>query len=247
MGRYATREEELDQMLRGKLFVDLYQVVRHGIRAGVESYSIKRLEPLYAYSRDTALPDANAALALLQASIELDDISSVSDQTKATVLAYNRDDCNSAAVLRDWLEGLREQIACGGTPVPRPEPGDSAPNEKITDWLIRIKRIGRFLARIDDRKHPRTRGSSSCSFPANIRYRCTGSIISHRTGLTSNSSRQPSLTANSTHQDTCIALTVNFEPGRPNRAVPPRRSRRLRRRQPRAACCASDMPGRPQP
>ena len=29
------------------LFVDLYQVVRHGIRASVESYSIKRLEPLY--------------------------------------------------------------------------------------------------------------------------------------------------------------------------------------------------------
>jgi hypothetical protein len=34
MGRYATREEELDRMLRAKLFVDLYQVVRHAIRAG---------------------------------------------------------------------------------------------------------------------------------------------------------------------------------------------------------------------
>jgi predicted RecB family nuclease len=41
MGRYATREEELDRMLRAKLFVDLYQVVRHSLRAGVESYSIK--------------------------------------------------------------------------------------------------------------------------------------------------------------------------------------------------------------
>ena len=49
MGRYATREEEIDRMLRAKLFVDLYQVVRHGIRAGVESYSIKRLEPFYAF------------------------------------------------------------------------------------------------------------------------------------------------------------------------------------------------------
>jgi predicted RecB family nuclease len=141
MGRYATREEELDQMLRGKLFVDLYQVVRHGIRAGVESYSIKRLEPLYAYSRNTALPDANAALALLQANIELDDISSISEGTKSTVVAYNRDDCQSAAVLRDWLEGLRDQIAHGGTAVPRPKPGDSAPNEKITDWLIRINAV----------------------------------------------------------------------------------------------------------
>ena len=29
MGRYATREEEIDRMLRAGLFVDLYQVVRH--------------------------------------------------------------------------------------------------------------------------------------------------------------------------------------------------------------------------
>jgi uncharacterized protein len=141
MGRYATREEELDQMLRAKLFVDLYQIVRHGIRAGVESYSIKRLEPLYAFDRDAALPDVNAALALLQANLGLDDIPSISEETKATVLAYNRDDCRSAAVLRDWLEGLRQQLNSGGTPVPRPEPGDGAPNEKITDWLVRINAV----------------------------------------------------------------------------------------------------------
>ena len=46
MGRYATRENELDQMLRAGIFVDLYAVVRHSIRASVESYSIKQLEPL---------------------------------------------------------------------------------------------------------------------------------------------------------------------------------------------------------
>jgi len=66
------------------------------VRAGLESYSIKRLEPLYGFDRDAALPDANAALALLQASIELDDTPSISDQTNETVLTYNRDDCRSA-------------------------------------------------------------------------------------------------------------------------------------------------------
>lgn len=39
MGRYATREEEIDRMLRAGLFVDLFQVVRRGLRAGVESYA----------------------------------------------------------------------------------------------------------------------------------------------------------------------------------------------------------------
>ena len=60
MGRYATREEEIDRMLRGGLFVDLYQIIRHGVRASVESYSIKRLEPFYAFERRKPLADANA-------------------------------------------------------------------------------------------------------------------------------------------------------------------------------------------
>lgn len=138
MGRYGTREEEIDRMLRAKLFVDLYHVVRHGIRAGVESYSIKRLEPLYKFEREIILADANAALANFQANLELDDIPSISDGTKAVVCSYNKDDCSSAVSLRDWLETLRVELIAAGTDVPRPEPGDSAPNEKITDWLIKI-------------------------------------------------------------------------------------------------------------
>ena len=44
MGRYATREDEVDRMLRAGLFVDLYAVARQSLRAGVERYSIKDLE-----------------------------------------------------------------------------------------------------------------------------------------------------------------------------------------------------------
>ena len=120
MGRYATREEEIDRMLRAGLFVDLLQIVRHGVRASVESYSIKKLEPFYDFARDTSLGDANVALANLQAGLELDDIPSIGEDTKATVLGYNRDDCRSAASLRDWLEELRGQLIAEGTEVPRP-------------------------------------------------------------------------------------------------------------------------------
>src|SRR5262249_26243476 len=63
MGRHATRENEIDRMLRAGLFVDLYAVVRHGIRASVESYSIKDLEPLYDFKRSVPLTDARKALA----------------------------------------------------------------------------------------------------------------------------------------------------------------------------------------
>ena len=52
MGRYATREAEIDRMLRAERFVDLYAVVRQALRASVESYSIKDLEPLLRLRRE---------------------------------------------------------------------------------------------------------------------------------------------------------------------------------------------------
>lgn len=146
MGRYATREEEMDCLLRAGVFVDLYQVLRHSVRASVESYSLKRLEPFYRFERETALTEASAALANLQANLELDDVRSIGDQTKAVVLSYNKDDCKSAKCLRDWLESLRSQLIADGTDVPRPGPGeDGAPNEKITEW---VKRVNALVAKL---------------------------------------------------------------------------------------------------
>ena len=57
-GRYATRQDALDELLRGECFVDLYAVVRQAVRAGVESYSIKELEQYYGYTRAIPLRDA---------------------------------------------------------------------------------------------------------------------------------------------------------------------------------------------
>ena len=55
MGRYGTKADELDQLLRAKVFVDLYGVVRKGLRAGVDSYSIKKLENFYGLTRKVDL------------------------------------------------------------------------------------------------------------------------------------------------------------------------------------------------
>lgn len=139
MGRYATREEEIDRMLRARLFVDLFGVVRRALRASVESYSIKQMEPFFSFERQTPLSDARTALAALQAGLELGDVGSISDDAKEIVRAYNEDDCRSAAALRDWLEQLRANAVASGTNIPRPELGDGSPNDKITDWLRRIQ------------------------------------------------------------------------------------------------------------
>ena len=70
MGRYATREDALDRLLRGGRFVDLYGVVRQGLRAGIERYSIKNLELLYGFERAVPLPEANRGASVMEQALE---------------------------------------------------------------------------------------------------------------------------------------------------------------------------------
>jgi uncharacterized protein len=148
MGRYATRENELDQMLRAGIFVDLYAVVRHSIRASVESYSIKKLEPLYSFARCAPLEDVGTMMAKVQACLELGDVEGIDDQHKLVVQSYNQDDCLSTWRLREWLEGLREQLIASGTPVDRPEPQAGEAGVVLTEWQARIADLIARLTRV---------------------------------------------------------------------------------------------------
>jgi uncharacterized protein len=110
MGRFATREDEVDELFRLGVFVDLYRVVRQGLQAGVESYSIKRLEPLCGYSRAVGLRDATVALVEFEGGLE--EGSAAADVGRQRVIAgYNEDDCRATLALRDWLESLRPELA----------------------------------------------------------------------------------------------------------------------------------------
>ncbi len=125
MGRHATREDEVDDLLRLGVFVDLYRVVRQALRAGVESYSIKRLEPLCGYQRHVDLRDATTSLVEFEEA--LDDGTAASDAERRRVVAgYNEDDCRATLALRNWLEARRGELAARlGEDLPRP----AAPDE----------------------------------------------------------------------------------------------------------------------
>ncbi|MBB3971858.1 TM0106 family RecB-like putative nuclease [Hansschlegelia beijingensis] len=138
MGRYATREEALDRLLRAQVFVDLYAVTRRAIRASVESYSIKKLEPLYGFTREVPLVVANQALARLQAHLELGETAAIGPAERAEVEGYNRDDCISTWRLRDWLEARRSELVAAGVEVPRPEPVVGEAGEGVAAWTARI-------------------------------------------------------------------------------------------------------------
>ena len=121
MGRYATREDEVDRLLRGRVFVDLHRVVRQGLRASVESYSIKRLEPFYSFARAVDLTTATRALIQVEVRLESGEAAGVPEPLRTEIEGYNRDDCLSTLRLAAWLEECRRDLqALTGQPVPRP-------------------------------------------------------------------------------------------------------------------------------
>ncbi|MBR1329877.1 TM0106 family RecB-like putative nuclease [Bradyrhizobium ottawaense] len=138
MGRYATREDEVDNLLRAGVFVDLYAIVRQSIRASVESYSIKKLEPLYGFERTVPLLDVGGAMARVQACLELADAAGIAVADQAAIAGYNRDDCASTRALRDWLEGVRDGLIAQGKTIDRPQPKPAEISEDLSAWKRRV-------------------------------------------------------------------------------------------------------------
>ena len=128
MGRYATREDEVDRMLRGRFLVDLHTLVKRAVRASVEQYSLKALEPFHAFERKVPLEDARKAIRRWQHALELGDSAKVAGSVREAVAQYNADDCVSTSSLRSWLERERELLEQTGRVIPRPTPSDGAPS-----------------------------------------------------------------------------------------------------------------------
>ncbi len=62
--RHDTHQDEIDDLLRNEVFVDLYKIVRGGLRIGENGYSLKKVESLYRLKRATKL--ATAAESMVQ-------------------------------------------------------------------------------------------------------------------------------------------------------------------------------------
>jgi predicted RecB family nuclease len=141
MGRYATCEDALDRLLRGAAFVDLYDVVRQAVICSVERYSIKELEPFYGFTRALPLREASQALREVEYLLETGQPIPEGDPMRAAVESYNRDDCLSAAGLRDWLELLRTAVVASGTDIPRPAPEDPTPSKDTSERDARVEAL----------------------------------------------------------------------------------------------------------
>ena len=142
MGLHATREDEVDRLLRGGVFVDLYRAVRQGVRASVESYSIKKMEPFYGFERAVDLRSASLALGYFEAWLALSKSDESDTELLGQIEGYNRDDCLSTLRLQEWLERLRAELAdLTGSEIPRPAPAEGAPSEAVEEQQERIDQL----------------------------------------------------------------------------------------------------------
>ncbi len=128
---YGTREEELDELLRGEVFVDLYKVVAQGLRLSHERYGLKQVETFY-FERTADLRAGDDSIVLYEDWLERHD-PAVLDQ----IADYNEEDCLSTLGLRDWLLDLRPVPAPPPEPKePRGPPDDAAETEELRAALL---------------------------------------------------------------------------------------------------------------
>jgi len=131
-GRHGTRETDLDTLLRGGRFVDLYAVVRNAIRISKPSYSIKKLEDFYWGHTRTAGSDAEVADAMTSV-VEYERFLVENDSAiLASIEAYNREDVRSTHDLHAWLEQRRDELETGRGAQVRPELRDGAAGDEAS-------------------------------------------------------------------------------------------------------------------
>ena len=122
MGRYGTREAELDDLLRRGVFVDLLKVVRGGLQASRPGYGLKELEAFLPLERRAEIREGGASIVAFEEWMRTRD-----GRILAEIAAYNREDCVATRLLRDWLLERRAEALARFGPLPLPEPVETKP------------------------------------------------------------------------------------------------------------------------
>lgn len=122
-GRYGVGEDEVDELLRSGVLVDLFPLVRKSLRVGTENYSLKSLEPLY-MGAELRAGDVTTAAESINMYARFTELTAAGRHDEArTVLKeiedYNHYDCRSTRKLRDWLLTLAFE---SGVPPLGPQP-----------------------------------------------------------------------------------------------------------------------------
>ena len=160
-GRHGTGEDVIDDLLRAGVLVDLYATVRASLRVGQESYSIKKLEPLYMPSaRAGEVTNASASIVEYADACAVRDSGNVDGpdgfaERLARIAEYNQYDCVSTLRLRDWLlaRAAEQHVTQRPAPEPAAPDDDAAPErDELAEALLAFAGDGPASARTDDQR-----------------------------------------------------------------------------------------------
>lgn len=110
---FASREDAVDNLLRGEKFVDLYSIARSAVRTSEPDLSLKTLEIFFAEKRSEGVQKADQSIVHYHRWKESRQQSLLDD-----ILAYNKVDCENTEGLRDWLLTLRPNMEWWSKPEP---------------------------------------------------------------------------------------------------------------------------------
>ncbi len=142
--RHDSRQDEVDELLRNEVFVDLYQIVRHGLRIGEDSYSIKKVERLYRPMRVTEVATAIDSIVQYARWIES---GQGRDWSTSAILKgirdYNEDDCKSTAELVQWLRNVVGKSKIASTRLVSAS-APKTPKELPPEVIVRLETAARL-------------------------------------------------------------------------------------------------------
>jgi uncharacterized protein len=133
-GRYESRENEVDELLRRGVLIDLLKVVRGGLAASVPGYGLKEMEVFLPLTRTAEIRDGGTSVVEYERYVQTRDPAILAD-----IAHYNEEDCIATLQLRDWLLDRRAEALQQFGPFPLPEPKEEAatPEHKAQRALLR--------------------------------------------------------------------------------------------------------------
>jgi len=147
--RHDSRQDEVDELLRRNVFVDLFRIVRQGLRVGTDNYSIKSIERLYRSKRKTEVASGGDSIVAYSRWIESEE---AGDWRQSAVLKnirdYNEDDCRSTAELLAWMRTVAKERGLQ-SPSPRQAPAPEEQRELPQAVIDRIDTVKQLRARQD--------------------------------------------------------------------------------------------------
>ncbi|MGK3208878.1 TM0106 family RecB-like putative nuclease [Amycolatopsis sp. MEPSY49] len=151
---HGTREETVDQLLRGGALVDLHTVVRKALRVSQRSYSIRHLEPLY--RPGTREGDVKTAMSDVEAYEEYLVLARSAEPGRADevlrgIAGDSEEDCVSALRLFEFLHQVRADSGIELAAPPEESPEDALLRQAEEDVAAerRAERAARLAALVD--------------------------------------------------------------------------------------------------